>query len=241
MPRSLTAGLRQPGGTGADLAAAGQEGQDVPFPLLNGPHDRTRHLLRQRGMAAPFEEDLIHRIRPAGRGQQRGITQQPGQRSGFQGGGHDQDLQVRSHLALDIQCQGQAKVGLQAALVELVEDQQRHPFQQRIVLDAAGQDPFGHDLDPGCRGDPAVKSDAVSDGLPQLLPQASSHPAGSRDRRQAARLQHDDLSGFCGDDIKQRQRDAGGLAGAGGGVQDAIGVAADGVQQFGKDVVDGEM
>jgi hypothetical protein len=69
----------------------------------------------------------------------RGVVQQPRQALAFQGRGHQQDLQrrlVTQQLAA-IEAQRQRQVGVQAAFVEFVEDQQAHAFQRRVGLQAA--------------------------------------------------------------------------------------------------------
>ncbi|MBV5335725.1 hypothetical protein JZU48_01565, partial [bacterium] len=75
----------------------------------------------------------------------------------------------------------------QVALVELVEQQRADAVQQRVVLQHAGEDAFGDDLDAGTRGDPVLEADAVADGLADRLAELPRHELGGTARGDAAR------------------------------------------------------
>ena len=88
--------------------------------------------------------------------------------------------------------QGQAEVGVQAALVELVEDHESDPIQRGIRLDQAGQDALGEDLDPGGRADRCFMPDPVADQAADLLAGQCGHMTRRGSGGQAPGLQHQD-------------------------------------------------
>lgn len=120
-------------------------------------------------MAAPAH---LHRVHAAFAAQDRCVVQQTRQAFAFEGGRHEEDFQrllVAKQLAA-IEAQGQCQVGVEAALMEFVEDQQAHAIECRIILQAAGEDAFGDHFDTGVGADLAVQADTVANGLPDLLP-----------------------------------------------------------------------
>ena len=99
--------------------------------------------------------------------------------------------------------------------MEFVEDHQPDAFQCRVILQASRKNAFGDHLDAGIRADLAVQTNAVTDGFANPLAKLAGQPFGGSAGRQAARFEHDDgLPGQPGF-AEQRQRHAGGLAGAG--------------------------
>ena len=91
---------------------------------------------------------------------------------------------VRAH----VEQQTEAKVGLQVALVKLVEDHEARAGEFRVVLELARQDALGDDLDARPRADPRVEPHAVADRLAGPLAEQGGHAFCDRARRQAARL-----------------------------------------------------
>ncbi len=89
----------------------------------------------------------------------------------------------------------QADVGVNAALVELVQHDGGEVGEQRIPLQPRGQDPFGDDEQPGVRGEaafePDLPSDLAANGPSLLLGDARRDGA----RRHPSRLQQDDRAG----------------------------------------------
>lgn len=98
--------------------------------------------------------------------------------------------------------------------MKLIEDQQAYAFQRRVGLKAASEDTFGYHFDAGVRPDLAVQANAITDGLAHLLAQFAGQPFGGRSRRQTPGFKHE--NGLPGQPrlVQQRQRHAGGLAGA---------------------------
>ena len=182
--------------------------------LGQGLLHRAPCLRLQRLVATCGEMRNRHREAAAFAAQARRI-QQLRQPLAIQRGRHHHDAQVLAQLRLHIQRQCQAEIGGQMPLVEFIEQQRPHALQQRVVLQQPGQDAFGHHLDPGPRGDPALETDAIADGLSDIFAALPRHELRGAARGHATRLQHDDLPAFQPRCIQQRQRHLGGLAGAG--------------------------
>jgi len=99
--------------------------------------------------------------------------------------------------------------------VELVEQQRADAIERGIVLQHAGQDAFGDNLDPRASGHPILEADAVTHRPAHRFAELLCHEARGRACGDPARLQHQDLA--CAKPVRpqQRQRHLGGLACAG--------------------------
>ena len=115
---------------------------------------------------------------------------------------------------LGLQRERQAEVGVEAALVELVEDEKADPLERGIGLDQAGEHALGDHLEPGARADPRVPADAVADGRPDRLAELSRHVPCSRARREPPRLEQHDAPPSEPRLVEQRERHPRRLAGA---------------------------
>ena len=67
----------------------------------------------------------------------------------FEGGGHQHQAQILAHVLLHAAGHGQSQVSVQVAFVELVEDHDRDPFQQWILLQAAQEQTLRQERDAG--------------------------------------------------------------------------------------------
>ena len=84
------------------------------------------------------------------------------------------------------------EIGVNASLVELVEDDGGEVGEQRIALQPRGQDAFGDDQQPGVGAEAAVETHLPAD-LAANRPAAFFGDArGNRPRGDAARLQQDE-------------------------------------------------
>ena len=95
-------------------------------------------------------------------------------------------------MALRIECQREADIRLQVALVELVEDHATDVLERGIVLQPAREDAFGDHLDASRGADTGFEARAVTDELSRLRARKLRQPACHGARRNPARLQHDD-------------------------------------------------
>ena len=123
-------------------------------------------------------------------------------------------------------------------LVEFVKDHRRDTVQQGIVLQHAREDAFGHDFDARAGRDLALEADAIADRLTDRFTELRSHIAGCCARRDTARFQHQDFARAPGG-LKQRERYARGLAGAGRCFQHHTRPHTQACEQFGQDDVYG--
>jgi len=169
----------------------------------------------------------------------RRLIQQAGQPSAFERGGHEQQLErllAQQYAGVERQRQGQ--VGIEAALVEFIEDHQTHAFERRVVLQAAREDALGDNLDAGVRPDLAVQPDAIANGLANLFAQLAGQPFGRRSGSETPRLEHQHL--LSGEPwlMQQRQRHSGGLAGAGRRFEHGFVTHQQGLAQRRQDFID---
>ena len=162
-----------------------------------------------------------------------GVRQQRLEGHALQGGGHHQQPEVLPQPLLALDGEGQGGVGMQAALVEFIEDHQGHAGQLGVLLQHPGQHPFGHYLEPGGRTGPALPSHPQADALPHLLPELARQEAGDIARREASGLEHDDAPGqpLLAHQLQGQQ---GRLARTGGRLQDHAGPRLQGGKQFGQ-------
>ena len=95
----------------------------------------------------------------------------PASRRAIGGGRHRDQPQFRPQHALQVAAQRQRQVGLQRALVHLVEDHGGDAVEPRIGLQPADQQPLGDHLDPGRRRDGGVQPGAIADRAADRLAQ----------------------------------------------------------------------
>lgn len=77
---------------------------------------------------------------------------------------HDEDAELGPHESLGLQRERETEVGVQAALVEFVEDEEIDALERWIVLEHAGEDTLGYDLESRRRPDARVESHAITNG-----------------------------------------------------------------------------
>ncbi len=181
---------------------------------------RLRQLARA-GDVAPRVADR-DRIHPPGALDHRRVHQR-GQPRAVGGGRHRQQPQFRPQRALQVEAEGQREIGVQRALMHLVEHHRGDPVQPRIGLQPADQQALGHHLDAGRGGDRAVQPGAVADGLADGSAEQAAMRAAAARVGQAPRLQHHDAPVAAPGALKQGQRHQRGLAGAGRGDQYGVG------------------
>ena len=169
-------------------------------------------------------------MRPPGALDHRRV-QHRGQPARIRGGRHRQQPQFGAQRALQIQAERQRQIGVQRAFVNFVEQHGGHAVQARIGLQAAHQQPLGHDLDARGGGYRAVQPRAIADALAHLLAQQERHPLRRRPRGEAARLQHHDAPVAAPGRGQQRQRNQRGLARAGRRDQQRVRAPGEAVKQ----------
>jgi hypothetical protein len=93
---------------------------------------------------------------------------------------------------LHFAAQRQRQIGLQAALVKLVEDHQADAVERGVLLQPARQDALGHDLDARLWPDALFKAHAIAHGLARAFVAQRRHALGNCARRQTPRFEHHD-------------------------------------------------
>ncbi len=225
-------------GTTPDLGNAGKENQDISVGLGQGPaHGGGRRLVGAAlGIAGQVAD--VYRVAATGAGHQRRIAEQPCHRLGVEGRRHDQQAQVLSQPMAGVVAQRQSQVGVEAALVELIEDHQADAAQLRIGLQSAGKNPLGHHLDAGALRDSPVVTDSVTYRLSHRFVELAGHEAGGVGCSQPARLEHEDRLPGQPRFVEQRQGHTRRLAGTGRGLHDSGRLGFKGLPQAGKNAVD---
>ena len=120
-----------------DLPRARKEAEHVADVLAQHTLDHAREG-RVRGVLDG------QRVGIARDGQDRAVVEEARYRSGIDGGRHHQHAQVVA-CQPRLPNQREAQIGMHAALVELVEDDRGDIGQQRVLLQARGQDAFGRE------------------------------------------------------------------------------------------------
>ena len=118
-----------------------------------------------------------------------------GLRKGFrvQRGRHNHHPEIFPEQRLALPGKGKGFVGVQAALVEFVENHYAHAFQARVFQQHPGQDALCKHLYPRVPGDFGLEADPVAHGLAQRLFQEPGHPRGHLPGGHPAGLQHQDF------------------------------------------------
>ena len=146
------------------------------------PCQRAADDFRDGGIEMPCQGfvqiDGLDRKHPAFAGDDRRVAQQFADRSAIQRGRHDKQVQVGAEQPLRFEAERQAGVGLEAALVKLVEEHGAIRIEGWILLEQPGQNSFGDDFKAGPGSDLHVEPHAVADGLPDILVKQFGHAPG---------------------------------------------------------------
>ncbi len=174
----------------------------------------------------------LHHRRPAEQSRDAGAVE---------GRRHDEDAQVVAQARLCIEGQREAEIGIEATLVELVEEHGGDALQRRIVEDHAGEDALGDDLDPRARRDLRAEAHAQADPPPDLLAKRLGHPVRDRAGRDAPRLENEDLARPRPGFLHQNQRHTRRFTGAGRRNQDGARRPRKGLAEGGQCRIDGQV
>ncbi len=172
-------------------------------------------------------------------GGSRGEQAGPGLGVGGRRGG-DQP-QVGAEGRADVEQEGEGGVGVQVALVALVEQDRVHTAELGVALKALEEDPGGDDLHDGAGTRPALAPDRESHLGADLRAQQPGHAPGRGPHRHPARLGHDHpAAGRAVEEPGEGERDEGGLAGAGRCDEHGRAACVQGGEQLGQGVPDGQ-
>ena len=218
--------VAQAAGDVVDLPATGQEHEHVTGSLRDGPsHDRA-HVVEERRLhphparrrdgtrgRAPDDVDGVHRVGGGDDGSVEGERQVVGGRRG----GRREQAQVRAQGGARVDAEGQREVGVEVALVALVEDDGVDPRELRVALEPGHEQPRRDDLHPRLRAGASLAADRVADAPAHRLAEQPRHPLGRGADGDAARLGDEDPPA---DRPGQRERHQRRLARAGRGDED---------------------
>ena len=210
----------EPSGDTGDLRRSGQEGEQVTRLLPQCPAHGVRDVVEGRGIdaqavrrghrsgrRAPADLD---RVRDAGRrddGRGRALlTERPGDRRGVHGRRGGEQAEVLTQARPRVDGEGEGQVGVQMALVALVEDDGADARQLRVPLQPLHQHPGRDHLDDGGRRDPALAAHGEPDPSADGFPEQVGHPAGGRPRSHPAGLGDDDPPPGTGAVVRAREQ-----------------------------------
>ena len=193
----------QLGDRAPDLRRARQEAEHLPVA-------RREQIDRRIGDRLPGVMRDRDRMRPARDVDHRAAVEKRRHRLRLQRRRHHDDAQVVAR-APGLTREREREIGVDAALVKLVEHDRREVAEQRIALQAGGQDAFGDDEQPRVRAEAALEPDLPADLAAKGPAALACDPRRDRARRDPPRLQQDHPA--VG---QQRRRHTGRLAGAWG-------------------------
>ncbi len=107
---------------------------------------------------------------------------------------HGEETQILAQALLRVERQRETEIGVERALMELVEQHRRNAVERGIVENHARENALGDDFDAGARRNQTLQTHTQADRLADLLAERSSHARGGGARGKPARLQHDDLA-----------------------------------------------
>ncbi len=169
-----------------------------------------------------------------------GRCEQLGQARDVEGRRGRDQAEVLAQQLTGLQREGEDEVGVELALVHLVEQEDRDPGQLGVAQQPAQQQARRHDLDAGARPDAPVAADGVPDRAADRFAEQRGHPGGRGPGCHAAGFGDDDAARdtAAGSLRRQRQGDERRLAGAGRRLQDRGPVRLQGGEELGDDGAD---
>ena len=133
----------------------------------------------------------LERMRPAGNRDRRTAIEIAGDGIRVHGGRHHDDAEIVARQP-GLPGQREPEIRVDAALVELVEDDRPKAGEERILLQPGRQDAFGGQQHPGVRTELPLEADVPADFAAERPAALVGDAARDRPRRDASRLQHDD-------------------------------------------------
>ncbi len=206
--------LFEQGGGPHDLALTGQE--DQSRAALGGErrkYDAGGVLLDAQSRVAT-DIARLDRKRPAGALDDRRIAEQTGDAGPIERRRHDEEAQILAQGPLRVERQSEAKIGVERALVEFVEQHRSDAFERWIIKDHPCEDALGDDFDPRLGRDERLHSHPEADSLADLFAERRGHSLCGGAGRESARLQEQHLAVMQKRKVDQCKRHAGRLAGA---------------------------
>ena len=166
-------------------AGAGKKDQQRAGIGPQCAHDRLGDLPFDRLACIPSDIPRLDREGAAGAldhfcGSLR-VAEQPADARAVERRRHHQQLEILAQPLLHVAGEREAEIGVERALVELVEQDGGDALERGIVEDHAREDAFGHDLDAGCARHLGAEADAIA--RPSRRPPRPRSPPCARPRR----------------------------------------------------------
>jgi hypothetical protein len=146
----------------ADLANAGQENEDVARAFREHRCHRSGNCSIELALTGRSGVANRDRMAAADTRDHRGVAEEACERLRIQRCRHRNDAQPRARIELHLARHGQRQIGIQAALVNLVEHQCADAVEKRIFLNAPQEDAVSHCDQPRARRRFMVEANVVA-------------------------------------------------------------------------------
>ena len=113
------------------------------------------------------------------------VMEQACERPHIERGRHHQEAQILAQGFLTLDAEREAEIGIETALVKLVEDDAADAGQLRIGLQHARKDAFGHDFDARAAAHPRIEPRTEAHGIADRLAKELCHALSDGARRDA--------------------------------------------------------
>ena len=150
----------------------------------------------------------------AARGDDGGAGEHLGQRLWIERCRHHHDAQILAQRLLSFDAKCQPEIGIQAALVKLIEDHATHAAKRRIRLQHAGQNAFSEHLDARIAAHFGFEPGAVADGVSDRFSEQRRHAIRDRACGETPRFEHQDPAALEPRAVQQQQGHEGAFTGA---------------------------
>jgi hypothetical protein len=224
----------------ADFGCARQEAQDVAFVVRDRVPQHLGRLKLERQLGAArhvMGRDVMSAALGADDGR---IPEQRREPAQIESRRHDQKPEVLAQRLLALEQEGETEIGVEAALVELVEYDAADPLERGVVLNHPREDSLRDHLDAGGAAHPCLDPGPKAHGATHVFPEQLRHAARDRARCDAAGLEHENLGAPEPPGVAQGERDDGALARPGRCMQQHPRTRRQGVDQGGERGDDGK-
>ena len=187
---------------------------DVTQPLVPAVHQPLRGMGIERLRAQRPQITDVHGERTALRVEMDASRQEREQRLGIQRRRHDDEPQVGAQRPKAVARHRQAKIHIQAALVEFVEDDGGDLGKPGAGDEHPGQDALGEEEDARVGAADALVAGLEADEVAAGNPHLGGNALGEHPRGESARLKDDDLAAQSGmaERLEEHFGNLGGLA-----------------------------
>ena len=111
----------------------------------------------------PIRKNLLDRVLPPFGRDHRAVAQIGRDRRDIERRRHHDDAQLGAQRALDLPAEREREVGVNRALVELVEDHRADAVEGRVVLQPTNKQALRHDDDAGLVARAVLETNAIAD------------------------------------------------------------------------------